>query len=151
MKKLFIVLFAVVAFGFASNAQNAIGIRFGGGNGYGAELSYQKDLSANRLELDLGISKNADNYFHLAAVYQWKGILTGNLGWFLGVGANVGYCKNHGLGLAAVGQLGLEYNFPDIPLQVSLDARPSYEFLLPDNRGYHGFGWGACLGVRYRF
>ena len=40
MKKLFIVLFAVVAFGFASNAQNAIGIRFGGGNGYGAELSY---------------------------------------------------------------------------------------------------------------
>ena len=65
MKKFFLVLAAVVAMGFAANAQdNAIGIRFGGGSGYGAELSYQQGLGGNRLEVDLGLSKNTDNYFH---------------------------------------------------------------------------------------
>ena len=41
MKKLLLVLVAVLGLSFAANAQN-IGGRFGGGKGYGAELSYQQ-------------------------------------------------------------------------------------------------------------
>ena len=36
MKKVLILLVTVVAFGFAANAQNAIGVRLGGGTAYGA-------------------------------------------------------------------------------------------------------------------
>lgn len=154
MKKIFVLFAALVAFGFAANAQNAIGLRFGGGNGYGAELSFQKGLGANRLELDLGLAMLDDNYFNLTGVYQWVNNLSGDLNWYAGVGANVGYCNGtakHGLGLALAGQIGIEYNIPSIPFQVSLDARPQYEFLLPQDCSRHGFGWGACLSVRYTF
>lgn len=152
MKKVFLLLVAVVTLGFAANAQdNAIGLRFGGGQGYGAEISFQKGLGANRLEIDLGLSNNGDGYYNLSGIYQWVGNLAADLNWYIGVGANVGYCANHGLGLAACGQLGIEYNFPSLPLQVSLDARPQYEFLLPENCWRHGFGYGACLAIRYRF
>lgn len=150
MKKFFLALVAIVAFGFAANAQDAIGLRFGGGAGYGAELSFQKGLGSNRLELDLGLSSANDSYYNLSGIYQWVNNLSGDLNWYVGVGANVGYCANHGLGLAAAGQIGIEYNIPSIPFQVSLDARPQFEFLLPNDCWRHGFGWGACLSIRYK-
>lgn len=150
MKKFFLALVAIVAFGFAANAQNAIGLRFGGGSGYGAEISFQKGLGSNRLEFDLGLSRANDSYYNLTGIYQWVNNLSGDFNWYVGVGANVGLCSYDGLGLAAAGQVGIEYNFPSIPFQVSLDARPQFEFLLPENCGRRGFGWGACLSIRYK-
>ncbi len=44
-------------------------------------------------------------------------------------------------------QLGLEYCFEEIPLQLSLDWKPSFN-LVPAT----GFGWqGLALGIRYLF
>ncbi len=41
----------------AQIAKNAMGLRFGGGNGYGPEISYQRGLrNINRLEFDLGLN-----------------------------------------------------------------------------------------------
>ena len=80
MKKIFVVLVAVFALGFAANAQDAIGVRFGGGTGYDAEFSYQKALGSNRLELDLGARLPEFNFFYLAGIYQWKGQITDWLG-----------------------------------------------------------------------
>lgn len=154
MKKFFVLLVAVVAFGFAANAQNALGLRFGGGSGYGAEISFQKGMGANRLEFDLGLSNlgaNNDMEFNLAGVYQWTFGIVDNLNWYVGPGLNIDYCSNHGLGLGICGQIGIEYNIPSIPFQVSLDARPTYRLLVPENCGMGNFGWGACLAVRYTF
>ena len=63
-----------------SISKNALGLRLGGNNGFGGELSYQRGLSkSNRLELDLGW-RNRNNYdntgyddnaIKLAALYQW--------------------------------------------------------------------------------
>lgn len=53
--------------------KNALGLRLGDNDGFGAELSYQRKLSGNnRLELDLGF-RNSDYYdaLKLAAIYQW--------------------------------------------------------------------------------
>ena len=101
MKKITLFLVALFAFGFAANAQDALGLRFGGGSSYGAELSYQKGLGSNRLEFDLGMRlKSESNFFYLTGVYQWKGEITDWLGWFAGPGAKVSYCVNHGVGLA---------------------------------------------------
>lgn len=147
MKKMFLI--AVLAIGFASvtNAQvdgNAIGIRFGNGG----EISYQHALgSANRLELDLGFGSWAYGGVYLNGAYQWvwdlSALATG-FNWYTGVGGALGI--NNGLGLGVLGQLGIEYNF-NIPIQLSLDWRPTF-YLIP---GTH-FGYdGIALGVRYKF
>ena len=89
MKKIFVLLVAVFALGIAANAQDALGLRFGGGTKYGAEISYQKSLAANRLEFDLGVNLPDFDFFYLTGVYQWKGGLTDWLGWYAGPGAKV--------------------------------------------------------------
>lgn|SRR5574344_265389 len=152
MKKALVVLAMIVAFGASAMAQNALGLRFGGGQGYNAELSYQKDMgSANRLEFDLGWTNYANNwsYVDLSGIYQWKGTLVGILGWYAGVGANVGlYSWNNSsdLGLAIGGQLGLELVIPGTPIQLTLDTRPMYNVISPAYTDH--LNWGVCLGAR---
>lgn len=153
MKKALLVLVALVTFGFAANAQeNAIGVRFGGGQGYGAELSFQTGLFGSRCEFDLGLN-SGDNYthFNLSGIYQWTGDIANGFGWYAGVGATIGYwdTKNSDadIALGLAGQAGLEYNIPAIPIQLSLDIRPKF-WILP-NTNFH---WGdIALGIRYRF
>ena len=159
MKKIVVLFVAIFALGFAASAQDAIGLRFGGGSNYGAEVSYQTALGANRLELDLGTNLgNPGNlnltdlsFFYLDGVYQWRGPINDWLGWFAGPGVKASYCKNHGFGVAIAGQGGVEANFEKIPfLQFSVDVRPEYEFLLP-KECINSFNWAAALGVRYKF
>ena len=133
MKKFFLVLAAVVAMGFAANAQdNAIGIRFGGGSGYGAELSYQQGLGGNRLEVDLGLSKNTDNYFHLTGMYHWVLPISGGFNWYVGPGAQLGYCSNHGLGLALCREIA-ESHGGHIRIERN-DPEKGIELIYPDGK-----------------
>src|SRR5690625_4011202 len=96
MKKLFLILLCLIGFGFTSQAQeispNALGLRFGGGNGYGAEFSYQRHLGgSNRLELDLGFRSESDfNSFKITGLYQWVWNIEGGFNWYAGVGAGIG-------------------------------------------------------------
>lgn len=156
MKKIIIAIVAVFAMSTAASAQFAgIGVRLGGGQGYGAELSTLWNFG-NRVEIDLGWN-TGDHYtgFSLTGIYQWQGEIGSGFGWFAGVGARLamwswddGY--NNGdtefaLGLA--GQAGIEYQFPSIPIQLSLDIRPCF-WLIPDTE----FHWGdIALGIRYIF
>ena len=154
MKKLILVLVAVMGLTFAANAQdNAIGVRLGGGQGYNAELSFQKGLGMGRLEFDLGYHnmENAGS-FSLAALYQFhKGFgAVPSLGWYLGIGPKLNYASVNGNGsiaLGAAGQAGIDYQFNAVPLQLSLDIRPCFYFI-PDTY----FHWGdIALGIRYMF
>ena len=152
MKKILVVLVAVVALSFAGNAQNAIGVRGAFGNGTAAELSYQKGLgSANRLEFDLGWHnyEKWGSYINLTGIYQWCFNITGGLNWYVGVGANAGLFTGNvdsSFGLGVDAQIGIEYKF-DIPLQISLDFRPQWDLL----GAASGFGYGAALSLRYCF
>ncbi len=165
MKKVLLAFVAVFAMGIAANAQQAIGVRFGSNGGFGAELSYQKDLGANRLELDLGLTASSSNgvndlNFCLNGIYQWKGAIAPvpNLGWYAGVGGMLGlytwstpHDSDTYFNLGVVGQAGLEYNFQALPIQVSLDWRPTMYLFNSEGLNIH-FGWaGVALGVRYRF
>ncbi|MBO7464727.1 MAG: hypothetical protein J6T56_02615 [Bacteroidales bacterium] len=155
MKKALLLIAAFVTIGTFANAQNALGVRLGGGQGYGAELSWQTGLGGNRLELDLGL-RTGDHFtaFNLYGIYQWTGTISGNFGWFAGVGAALGYRNwehdfdgDGNIDIAAVGQAGLEYNFQAVPIQLSLDIRPKF-FILPETE----FHWGdIALGIRFRF
>lgn len=146
MKKAFLILVAIIGFAFAANAQN-LGVRLG----TDGEVSYQQRLGTNnRLELDLGIGgfHYEFRYLSLTGVYQWHWYIVDKFGWYVGPGAQVSIVstpdKSTYFNIGVGGQIGIDYEF-GIPLQISLDARPMWNFL----GTYSGFGWGACLGLRY--
>ena len=165
MKKLILSAVMLVGLAFASNAQeiskNALGLRLGDNDGFGAEISYQRALgSNNRLELDLGL-RNNDYYdsFKIVGLYQWVWNIDGGFNWYAGVGGGAGsysigdknkYYKNDESGtfFLAAGNLGIEYNFP-IPLMLSLDIRP--ELYFGDDFRNDNFGPDIALGIRYQF
>ncbi|MBO4586594.1 MAG: hypothetical protein J5677_02100 [Bacteroidales bacterium] len=139
MKKLFLALVAVFAMSTMANAQiKDLGVRVG----WGGEISAMWGLGGNRLETDMGWNAK---YLGLAAVYQWTWDLGSDFNWYAGVGGRLAIWDNS-FALGVAGQIGLEYNF-DIPLQLTLDWRPSF-WVMPNTT----FGPGdICLGIRYRF
>lgn len=149
MKKVIVIIISTLLLGAVASAQpRALGVRAT----YGAELSYQAHMGGNFAEFDLGWSSG---YTNLAAVYDI--ILGGesNFNFYAGPGADVCLYNNVtsngnetiGLGLGVVGQIGMEYEFDAVPLNLSLDWRPIFRLIGPT-----GFGWDSiALGIRYRF
>ena len=160
MKKLFFTVFLTLGLVLSGQAQkiseNALGLRLGDNDGFGAEVSYQRALgSSNRIEADLGWrnSKNVDA-IKLAGLYQWVWNIDGGFNWYAGVGAGVGSWrynrddyKDNGSFVFAAGDIGIEYDF-DIPLLISLDFRPEF-----GGSGYYENNYGSdiALGLRYQF
>jgi len=104
MKKIFLTLSFALGTLFTMNAQeiseNAIGLRLGGGDGFGAEVSYQRAIGGNnnRLELDLGWRN--DKHFDaikLAALYQWIWNIEGGFNWYVGAGGGIGSVDDIGI------------------------------------------------------
>jgi opacity protein-like surface antigen len=163
MKKIILSAFMLMGLAFSSQAQdiskNALGLRLGSNDGFGGELSYQRGLSKNnRLEFDLGWrnSKNVDA-FKLAGLYQWMWNIDGGFNWYAGVGGGLGSWsynyngnKNKGTFFFGAGDIGVEYNFAEVPIQISLDLRPELYF---NSDGYrdNNFGQDLGLGIRYKF
>jgi hypothetical protein len=153
MKKLFLI-FAFISVGALAAAQissHALGARlYGGDNFSGAELSYQKGLNyRNRLELDgsFGFRQNFTR-IALVGIYHWNWKIVGGFRWYIGPGASLAYDnyeENSYVNIGIGGQIGIEYKFRDLPVLVSLDTRPIWDFLGDVN----GLGYGAALGIRY--
>jgi hypothetical protein len=159
MKKALLIIFAVFAFGIMAEAQDAIGIRVGGGTYTGTELSYQKGLGANRLELDAGANfYDHGAAFSLVGMYHWRFNIVSGLNWYIGPGAGVYmftyddgyYFDDDYFDLGLGGQVGIEYDFNTVgvPFLISVDVRPIWNVL---HDAEHGFGWGSALGIRYTF
>ena len=141
MKKLlFVTLITVLA--FSANAQNktanslsyktAAGIKIWDGAG----LSLKTFLNEkNALEF-VGFFNSAG--VRVVGLYEIYGDLNteGNLKWYLGPGAHVGFYKGNNSVIGVDGVIGIDYKFAELP-----------EF----TKGY-GFagGWGG-LGARYTF
>lgn len=162
MKKLFLLALTLVGITFGANAQeiskNALGLRLGSNDGFGAEISYQRALSnSTRLEFDLGL-RNSDNddAFKLVGLHQWVWTIEKRFQWYAGLGAGLGTWtnndKNHnyddGAFLLMAGDIGIEYNF-DIPLLLSLDFRPEVYF--GNNYRNDNYGSDIALSIRYQF
>jgi hypothetical protein len=167
MKKLFLLAAFVLGATFYNQAEaqtisdNALGLRFGGGDGVGAEISYQRAVGTNnnRLELDLGWRDNSDyDAFKLTGIYQWVWNIEGGFNWYAGAGAGLlgvddtrfnDRDGDDGTYLFLAGNVGIEYDF-DIPLLISLDVRPEFGFF-SDNDVLNEFSPDIALGVRYQF
>ena len=166
MKKLLLSAFMLVGLAFSAQAQdiskNALGLRLGDNDGFGGELSYQRGLGDNnRLELDLGW-RNNNNFdaFKLTGIYQRVWNIDGGFNWYAGLGGGVGSWsydgpnnnndKDSGAFVFVAGDLGIEYNFKEAPIQLSLDIRPELYFNSDDYRE-DNFGPDIALGIRYRW
>ena len=167
MKKLILSAFMLLGLAFSAQAQdiskNALGLRLGDNDGFGGEISYQRGLSKNnRLELDLGL-RDSDDYsaIKITGIYQWVWNIEGGFNWFAGVGGGIGSWNGHDYVsdgvrfkgesetvLFVAGDIGIEYNFQEAPIQLSLDFRP--EIYFNDNIN-NDFGPDIALGIRYRF
>lgn len=164
MKKIFIL--SIIGLSFTVNAQNisknALGLRFGDNDGFGAEVSYQRKLQEDkRLEIDLGWRNNDNfNFVKGTGLYQWVWNIDGDFNWYAGAGGGLGswsyntnYKKNYpnytdgGTFAFLAGDIGIEYDF-DFPLLVSLDFRP--EFVLSNGFG-RNYGSDIGLSLRYKF
>ncbi len=165
MKKL--ILSAFMLIGIACSAQdiskNALGLRLGSNDGLGGEISFQRKLSSeNRLELDLGWRNRSDYYnkgyddntIKFTGLYQWVWEIDNCFNWYAGVGGGLGSwsTKNDTSGsfVYIAGDIGIEYNFDEVPIMLSLDFRPEFGF--GGNKYYrNNYGSDIALGIRYRF
>ena len=138
-------MFVTIASINAQNiSDNAVGLRFGGGNGVGGEISYQKALqSNNRLEIDLGLANEFAN-FKATGLYQWVWNLEEQFNWYAGFGGGIVSAK--GTGIYGAGIIGIEYNF-NVPILLSLDYRPEIGIA----GGLDGLNSDVALSVRYQF
>ena len=135
MKKLLVVLSLVLGLSAAAVAQpRAIGVR----GAFGAEISYQHSLSSNFVEAGLGV------YDFVLASPQWT---PGSWNVYAGPGASIAAGGGVVVGICA--EVGLEYIFESIPLQLSLDLRPSIVTISEGMSFLSGFG--PSLGIRYVF
>ena len=92
----------------------------------------------------------------LATTYQWVWHLEGGFNWYAGPSIALGSWKEDqdykgdispGFFLGIGGQVGAEYNFSEIPVQISADIRPMYRF----GQVYTHYNLGFGLGIRYTF
>jgi len=158
MKRIAVIMFILGMCAYTNSQINprTIGLRLGGGSINSLEFSYQHKLKeANRLEADLalGFGYWSGNYYSsisFGGIYHWVWNITEGLNWYVGPGAMVGLTSsstNSSVNLGIGGQIGIEYDFNDykLPLLISLDTRPMWDFI----GRYGDFGWGAALGIRY--
>lgn len=162
MKKIILSAVMLVALSFTAQAQdiskNALGLRLGDNDGFGGEISYQRGLGDNnRLELDLGFRNSNDvDAFKLTGLYQWVWNIDGGFNWYAGVGGGLGSWDNNrfdvnGTYAFVAGDLGIEYNFKEAPIQLALDIRPELYFSDDDNFRTDSFSPDLALSIRYRF
>ncbi|MGM0567469.1 MAG: hypothetical protein ACQESX_11975 [Bacteroidota bacterium] len=158
MKKIaFTILLTFFAFSF-SNAQDyntGIGLRGGFANG----LTVKHFISSNTaLE---GILSTRWKGFQLTGLYEihQRAFNTERLNFYYGFGGHVGFWDGDNTGgdwgdsgesytvVGIDGILGLEYNFTEIPFNLSVDWKPAFNLV-----GHSGF-WadGGALSVRYIF
>ncbi len=145
-------------------SDNALGLRLGDSDGFGAEISYQRLLSrTNRLEVNLGWRDSREyDAFKVSGIYQWVRPVSGNFNWFFGPGVGFGSASfepvpsnggsttpDGGFFAFVAGDVGVEYNF-DIPLLLSFDIRPELGVIGYDDFS-DSFDFDIALGIRYQF
>lgn len=161
MRKLgFLVLVLLIStFAEAQINKHALGLRLGGGDAGGTEVSYQHGLSSNtRLEADLGWrNENYYDAFCFTGIHQWVFPIESGFQWYVGVGGQIGswswdkkYETNDddGMWVSIAGQIGIEYQFQQVPIQLAIDGRPTIGIV--NSNSDLGF-WDLALSVRYCF
>jgi len=156
MKKILIVclfVFGLSVLSYGQDYSTGIGFRAGFNQGltvkhFVTPTSALEFLLATRWR---GFEVTGLYEFHAPAFHAER------LKWYMGFGGHVGFWNGdhaywgepgHEYTVIGIdGIIGLEYSFPDVPFNIGIDWKPSYNF-----SGYTGFwGDGGAFSVRYVF
>ena len=136
--------------------KSALGLKIWGDGG---GISFKTFVSNNNAVEGVGYFWERGS--RIVGLYEFHSGIQGapGLSWYVGPGAHIGfyndryyddrYLDGNGSGsfVGLDGVLGLDYKFDGVPINLSVDWQPSFEF--GSNRGFIG-SWGG-LGVRYTF
>jgi hypothetical protein len=158
MKKIILTLTLVVfiaAFSSAQEYNTGVGIRLGTSQGLTV-----KHFISQRSALE-GLLSTRWQGFELTGLYEVhdQAFEVDRLNWYFGGGGHIGFWNgdntynrwgDQGENYVVIGIdgiLGIEYNFEDVPINLSLDWKPAFNL-----SGYSGFwGDGGALSIRYIF
>jgi hypothetical protein len=122
MKKAGFITFLLLI-GFLSQAQdykNALGVRFSSSDAaLNTGITYKRFFGSTALE---ALVTFGDPFAIGALLEKYKPTNAAGLNWFYGGGAYVGFGDKRNLG--AQGIIGLDYQFQQVPINVSLDWKP---------------------------
>lgn len=155
MKNLLFLLLLTLFLTREANAQSmgrtyktSLGVKVWDGGG----ISFKTFLVPNKAVEVIGYLYRYGT--RITGLYEIHGNVEGapGLKWYIGPGAHIGFYSYKGYNgdnaVAGVdGVLGLDYKIKGLPLNLSVDWQPSFEFA--DNRGFAG-SWGG-VGIRYTF
>ena len=154
MKRFLAILTVVILFTAVTTAQdykNGIGLRGGLYNG----ITFKHFIGSKTAVELLGSTRWSG--IEVTGLYQIhnRAFDVDRLNWYFGGGAHIGFYNGDNttwgdLGtsytvIGVDGILGIEYNFTELPINISLDWKPAFNFI-----GYSDFwGDGGALSVRY--
>lgn len=156
MKKILLTLIVMLGIGLSAQAQDySTGIGFRGGLANGVTI---KHFIGNTTALE-GILLTRWSGFSVTGLYELHkqdAFGVDRLNWYYGAGAHLGlydganttWGDNQNYVIIGIdGILGIEYNFEEIPINISVDWKPALNLI-----GYSGF-WadGGALSIRYIF
>jgi hypothetical protein len=169
MKKVFIAFAIVAAFSTmtasAQRVQNvssgyttALGLKLWGD---GAGVTIKHFIAPNQAMEGIGYVWNGGARISGLYEFHFDFADAPGLKWYVGPGAHVGFYNNHYYDryypndpypatqafVGIDGVIGMDYKFTGVPINLSIDWQPAFEF--GDNRGFVGT-WGG-IGVRYTF
>jgi len=148
---LVLMMILLTSTALAQNYKQAIGLRGGLFNG----ISY-KNFVTNSTAVE-GILHTRWQGWEVVGLIEYHNEMpsNGNFYWFYGYGAHLGFFdaqySHYASGTYTVigvdGILGLEYEFPKVPIAIGLDWKPYINLI-----GYSGFfGDGGAFSLRYTF
>jgi opacity protein-like surface antigen len=156
MKKLLLTLTLVVcimAFASAQDYKTGIGLRGGLYNGLTI-----KHFISSKTALE-GLLATRWSGFEITGLYEIsnRAFDVERLNWYFGLGGHVGFYNGNNTTWGDAGKsytvigldgiLGLEYNFSEVPINISADWKPAFNII-----GYSKFwGDGGALSIRYIF
>jgi hypothetical protein len=153
MKKILAIIAVAVFFTVVAGAQDyntGIGLR--GGIYYGLTL---KHFLSSKSAIEGLLTRKAG--YDITALYEIhnRAFDVDRLNWYYGLGGHIGFWegadltnKTAGTNYTIVGVdgiLGLEYNFSEAPINISIDWKPAFNII-----GYTAF-WpdGGAISIRY--
>jgi hypothetical protein len=144
-KEFFISILLFFVFSMTSKSQE-LGFRFGdisGGNVAVDGIFSTGKLT--RIHADLSFGNNGVG---VEALWDFINNPLGGeaFNWYAGVGPYT-YIGDNTFNLGAVGELGIEYHFREVPIALGFDWRPYVQLVEDTGIGVSGFG----LNVRYVF
>ena len=145
-----VMMLLITSTSLAQNYKQAIGIRGGLFNG----VSYKNFITDNTAVE--GILHTRWQGWEVVGLIEYNNEMpSDNFYWYYGYGAHIGFFNaqytHYSTGTYTVigidGILGLEYQFPRVPIAISLDWKPYFNLV-----GYSGFfGDGGAFSLRYTF